>query len=137
MPENKKTTYQTIDEYISLQPMVKQEGLKRLREIIKNALPTATETISYQMPAFKTEKVVVWFASYRYHYGVYPYPKTIEKFKEKLINYNTSKGAIQLPIDEPLPENLITEMVVYSQKEVILQQLKKRDPKIKLLRSSN
>lgn len=137
MAENKKITYQTIDEYISQQPMVKQVGLKRLREIIKNALPTATETISYQMPAFKMEKIIVWFAAYKNHYGLYPYPKTIVAFKDKLMHYTTSKGAIQFPIDEPLPEDLITEMVVYSQKEIILKQLKKRDEKIKHLPSTN
>ena len=129
MAENKKITFQTIDEYISQQPMAKQVGLKRLREIIKNALPTATETISYQMPAFKMEKIIVWFASYKNHFGLYPYPTTIVAFKDKLMHYTTSKGAIQFPIDEPLPEDLILEMVVYSQKEVILKQLKKRDKK--------
>ena len=118
MSENEKTSFQTIDEYISQQPMVKQEGLKRLREIIKNALPTATETISYQMPAFKTEKVIVWFAAYKNHYGFYPYPKTIVAFEDQLTGYKTSKGAIQFPIDEPLPEDLIRKMILYIHNEI-------------------
>lgn len=118
MSENEKTSFQTIDEYISQQPMVKQEGLKRLREIIKNALPTATETISYQMPAFKTEKVIVWFAAYKNHYGFYPYPKTIVAFENQLTGYKTSKGAIQFPIDEPLPEDLIRKMILYIHNEI-------------------
>lgn len=118
MSENEKTSFQTIDEYISQQPMVKQEGLKRLREIIKNALPTATETISYQMPAFRTEKVIVWFAAYKNHYGFYPYPKTIVAFEDQLTGYKTSKGAIQFPIDEPLPEDLIRKMILYIHNEI-------------------
>ena len=118
MPEIKKIGYQTIDEYISLQQINKQEGLKKLREIIKTVVPDAIETISYQMPAFKTEKVIVWFAAYKNHYGFYPYPKTIVAFEDQLTGYKTSKGAIQLPIDEPLPEDLIRKMVLYIHNEI-------------------
>lgn len=118
MSENEKTSFQTIDEYITLQQINKQEGLKRLREIIKSVVPDAIETISYQMPAFKTEKVIVWFAAYKNHYGFYPYPKTIVAFENQLIGYKTSKGAIQFPIDEPLPEDLIRKMILYIHNEI-------------------
>jgi uncharacterized protein YdhG (YjbR/CyaY superfamily) len=113
-----KNKFSTIDEYISLQQINKQEGLKKLREIIKTVVPDAIETISYQMPAFKTEKVIVWFAAYKNHYGFYPYPKTIVAFEDQLTGYKTSKGAIQFPIDEPLPEDLIRKMVLYIHKEI-------------------
>jgi len=118
MSEIGKNKFNTIDEYISLQPIEKQEGLKKLREIIKTVVPDAIETISYQMPAFKTEKVIVWFAAYKNHYGFYPYPKTIVAFEDQLTGYKTSKGAIQLPIDEPLPEDLIRKMVLYIHNEI-------------------
>lgn len=126
MSENEKTSFQTIDEYITLQQINKQEGLKRLREIIKSVVPDAIETISYQMPAFKMEKIIVWFAAYKNHYGFYPYPKTIVAFKDKLIRYKTSKGAIQFPIDEPLPEDLIVEMVNFIYNEIKNKPSKKR-----------
>jgi len=118
MSEIGKNKFNTIDEYIDLQPIEKQEGLKKFRELIKAIVPEATETISYQMPAFKTEKVIVWFAAYKNHYGFYPYPKTIVAFEDQLTGYKTSKGAIQFPIDEPLPEDLIRKMVLYIQNEI-------------------
>ena len=118
MSEIGKNKFNTIDEYIDLQHIEKQEGLKKFRELIKAIVPEATETISYQMPAFKTEKVIVWFAAYKNHYGFYPYPKTIVAFEDQLTGYNTSKGAIQFPIDEPLPEELIRKMVLYIHNEI-------------------
>jgi uncharacterized protein YdhG (YjbR/CyaY superfamily) len=126
MSEIGKNKFNTIDEYIDLQPIEKQEGLKKFRELIKAVVPEATETISYQMPAFKTEKVIVWFAAYKNHYGFYPYPKTIVAFKDKLIRYKTSKGAIQFPIDEPLPEDLIVEMLNFIYNEIKNKPTKKR-----------
>jgi uncharacterized protein YdhG (YjbR/CyaY superfamily) len=118
MSEIGKNKFNTIDEYIDLQPIEKQEDLKKFRELIKAVVPEATETISYQMPAFKTEKVFVWFAAYKNHYGFYPYPKTIVAFEDQLTGYKTSKGAIQFPIDEPLPEDLIRKMVLYIHNEI-------------------
>ena len=118
MSEIGKNKFNTIDEYISLQPIEKQEELQKFRELIKAVVPDAIETISYQMPAFKTEKVIVWFAAYKNHYGFYPYPKTIVAFEDQLTGYKTSKGAIQFPIDEPLPEDLIRKMVLYIYNEI-------------------
>jgi uncharacterized protein YdhG (YjbR/CyaY superfamily) len=118
MSEIGKNKFKTIDEYIDLQHIEKQEGLKKFRELIKAVVPEATETISYQMPAFKTEKVIVWFAAYKNHYGFYPYSKTIVAFEDQLTSYKTSKGAIQFPIDEPLPEDLIRKMILYIHNEI-------------------
>ena len=118
MSEIGKNKFNTIDEYIDFQHIEKQEGLKKLRELIKTVVPEAIETISYQMPAFKTEKVIVWFAAYKNHYGFYPYPKTIVAFEDQLTGYKTSKGAIQFPIDKPLPEDLIRKMVLYIHNEI-------------------
>jgi len=118
MSEIGKNKFNTIDEYIDFQHIEKQEGLKKFRELIKTVVPDAIETISYQMPAFKTEKVIVWFAAYKNHYGFYPYPKTIVAFEDQLTGYKTSKGAIQFPIDEPLPEDLISKMVMYIHNEI-------------------
>ena len=64
------------------------------------------------MPAFKQQgSVLIYFALGKMHYGFYPTPKPIEFFKDKLVSYKTSKGAIQFPLDKPLPEKLITEIV--------------------------
>lgn len=103
----------SIDDYIALQPVQVREQLELFRYAIKKAAPKAEELISYGMPAFKYHGVLVYFAVYKKHYGFYPMPKTIEAFKSKLKSYKQSKGAVQFPIDRPLPLKLIGEMVKY------------------------
>jgi uncharacterized protein YdhG (YjbR/CyaY superfamily) len=114
MKETKKPLV-TIDDYIKLQDKDKQAGLNKLREIIKKAAPKATECISYQMPAFKQDSILVYFAATKNHYGFYPTAKPIEVFKKQLDEkgYTYSKGAIQLPADKPFPVKLIQEIVKF------------------------
>ncbi len=102
-----------IDEYIALFPDEVQKKLREIRAVIKAAAPEATETISYQMPTFKLHGNLVHFAAYPNHIGFYPAPQGIEKFKEELSNYKGSKGAVQFPIDQPVPLDLIRRMVEY------------------------
>ena len=112
------TKFSSVDEYIAAQPDDKKTILQQFRKIIKAAAPQAEEVMSYGMPAFKYHSVLVYFAASKEHYGFYPTSKPIEVFKDKLKSYKTSKGAIQLPADKPLPEKLITEIVKYRLKEV-------------------
>ncbi len=110
--------YNSIDDYITDKPKHKQKVLQQFRQVIKKAAPHAEELISYGMPAFKQNGfVLVYFAAGKEHYGFYPTPKPIEAFKEKLMSYKTSKGAVQFPLSEPLPEKLIGEIVKYRVKE--------------------
>jgi uncharacterized protein YdhG (YjbR/CyaY superfamily) len=106
---------ETIDEYIQQQDKDRQIGLQKLREIIRKAAPKATEGISYQMPVFKQNGNLIYFAAAKNHYGLYPMPKTIESFKKELDQkeYTYSKGAIQMPVDRPFPVKLIQEMVKF------------------------
>lgn len=109
----------TIDDYIKSQDKEKQTGLQKIRDIVKKAAPKATEGISYQMPVFKQEGNLVYFAAAKNHFGFYPMPKTIEIFKKQLDEkgYVYSKGAIQFPLDKPLPVKLIQDMVKFRIKE--------------------
>ena len=91
--------------------------LEEIRTIIRKAAPAASETISYSMPAFKINKVLVYFAGYNHHIGFYPTPSAIEKFAKELSGYTTSKGAVQFPIDKALPKQLIKDMVSFRIKE--------------------
>jgi len=104
---------QSVDEYISGFPKNVQEKLKSIRMIIKNAAPEALETISYQMPAYKLNGILLYFAGYKNHIGFYPLASAIKAFKSKIENYNYSKGSIQFPIDEKLPKDLIEEIAEY------------------------
>jgi len=114
MKETKKVLL-TIDDYISLQEKSKQASLQKIRTIIKKVAPKATEGISYQMPVFKQNGNLVYFAAAKNHYGFYPTSKPIEVFKAQLDakGYTYSKGAIQFPDDKPIPVKLIQEIVKF------------------------
>lgn len=108
--EGKK--FETVDQYIKQFPKDVQVILEGLRSKIKQLAPEAVEVISYGMPTFKLNgKNLVHFAAYKNHIGFYPTPSPIEAFQKELSGYKTSKGAIQFPIDKPLPMDLIERLV--------------------------
>jgi uncharacterized protein YdhG (YjbR/CyaY superfamily) len=111
--DEKKSTITTIDEYIASMPPEIQKLLKQMRETIKAAAPDATEKISYQMPTFFLKGNLVHFAAFKNHIGFFPVPSGIEAFKEELANYKGSKGAVQFPLDQPLPLGLVTRIVKF------------------------
>ncbi len=119
--------YRTIDEYIqSFHPDV-QKLLKQMRSTIHAAAPKAEETISYGMPAFDLlGHHLVFFAAFRHHIGFYPTPSVIEAFRDELSPYTWSKGAVQFPIDEPLPLDLVRRMVEFRVRERISSQSVKK-----------
>jgi uncharacterized protein YdhG (YjbR/CyaY superfamily) len=100
-----------VDQYLDGVPNEVRAVLEELRATIRAAAPAATEKISYQMPTFYLNGNLVHFAAFKQHIGFYPTPSGIEAFKEKLAKYRSSKGAVQFPIDEPLPLALIAEIV--------------------------
>ena len=102
-----------VDDYIASFPQSTQEILEQCRQAIKICAPQAIEVISYGMPAFKLNGILVWFAGYSKHIGFYPKASGIEVFKEKLSIYKSAKGSVQFPLDKPLPIELITEIVKY------------------------
>jgi uncharacterized protein YdhG (YjbR/CyaY superfamily) len=108
---------QTIDEYIAGFPQDVQEILLKIRQIVRETAPGATETISYQMPTFRLESALVHFAAFKKHIGFYPVPSGIEAFKEELAEYITGKGTLQFPLDQPIPYDLIRRVVAYRVQE--------------------
>ena len=115
--EVNKPTFKTTDEYIKQFSPEIQELLTKVRNVIKEAVPEATEKISYQMPTYYLHGNLVHFAAYKQHIGFYPTPGGVEAFKDQLTSYKTSKGAIQFPLDQPLPFELISEMAKYRASE--------------------
>ncbi|MGK6351802.1 iron chaperone [Parapedobacter sp. DT-150] len=113
MEQNKAGGFSSVDAYLATITDSKQKALlERVRTIIKKAAPEAEETISYQMPAYKYHGMLVYFAAWKNHWGLYPASAAIkETFKEELAAYKQTKGAIQFPWGEPLPEGLITRLV--------------------------
>ncbi len=107
-----------IDEYISNFPEDVQLILKKLRKAIAKAAPDAEETIKYRMPTFVLYKRnLVHFAAFKNHIGFYPTPSAIIAFKDELTPYKQSKGAIQFPINEPIPLDLVRRIVEFRVKE--------------------
>ena len=123
--ESSKTTPKDIDEYIRMFPDDIQALLQSLRQTIREAAPDAEEAISYQMPAFKQNGVLVYFAAFKKHLGFYPTSSGIEAFKEELSAYEGSKGTVQFPVDRPLPLDLIREIVEFRVRENLEKKRKK------------
>jgi uncharacterized protein YdhG (YjbR/CyaY superfamily) len=113
----KPTGFKTIDEYIESFPKDIQVILGELRQAIREAAPHSEETISYQMPAFRQNGILVYFAVFKSHIGFFPTASGVSAFKEKLSDYETSKGTIRFPLDKPLPLDLIKEIVHFRVKE--------------------
>ena len=121
-----KQKFQTIDEYIKTFPKDIQKILESVRKTIKNVAPEAEETINYQIPTFKLNGNLVHFAAFKNHIGFYPGSKAIENFQKELTKYKSSKGAVQFPIDKPIPLSLIRKIVKHRVKENSIKIIKKR-----------
>ena len=124
--ESSRTTPKDIDEYIRLFPDDIQALLQSLRQTIREAAPDAKETISYQMPAFKQNGILVYFAAFKKHIGFYPTSSGIEAFREELSAYEGSKGTVRFPIDKPLPLDLVRDIVKFRVRENLEKQRKRR-----------
>ena len=109
----KGQNYTTIDEYIETFPEPVQSKLQELRLLIREAAPQAQETISYKIPTFYLNGNLVHFAAYDKHIGFYPGPSGIANFKDELSRYKSAKGSVQFPLEEPLPQDLITRIVAF------------------------
>lgn len=109
--ETKK--YTTVASYLADFDGLAKQRLQGLRAIIIETIPDAAEVISYNMPAFKQDKLICYYAGYKSHIGFYPTPQPIAAFAEKLVKYKTSKGAIQFPLDQPIPKTLVKQLIKY------------------------
>ncbi|MFN7312662.1 MAG: iron chaperone [Bacteroidota bacterium] len=109
--------FHSVDEYIASFPASTRKQLLHLKKIILEACPNAEELISYNMPAYKQKKVLVYFAAYQNHIGFYPTSSGVKHFLNELKPYKTSKGAIQFPLHQTLPKDLIQRIVEFRMEE--------------------
>jgi uncharacterized protein YdhG (YjbR/CyaY superfamily) len=123
-----KKTFKTIDEYIALFSKDVRNILEALRKAIRDVAPQAEEGISYQIPTYKLNGNLVHFAAFKDHISFFPTSSGIEAFKVKLKSYKTSKGTIRFPLDEPIPFDLIEEIVMFRVKENLSKN--NSDPKV-------
>jgi uncharacterized protein YdhG (YjbR/CyaY superfamily) len=121
----------SIQEYFSWFPPEIQAKLQQMREILRDALPEAQEVISYHMPAFKTSEVLVYYAATKSHLGFYPTASGVNNFKAELAEYQTSKGGIQLPYNQDLPEQLIVAIAQFRGYEAVERAAAKKKKNLK------
>ncbi|MEL7645428.1 MAG: DUF1801 domain-containing protein [Anaerolineaceae bacterium] len=101
----------TIDEYIAAFPPEKQAVLNAFLEAVRSAAPDAQEKLSYGMPAFFLDGILVYVGMQKRHVGFYPTPEAVAFFAEELRDYKSSKGAVQFPLDRPIPFDLVRNIV--------------------------
>ena len=100
-----------VDEYISAAPKEVQDRLREVRAAIREAAPTAHESINYGMPYYKYKGRLAWFGFQKAHIGLYVRPPVIEEHKNELAGYETTKSAVHLPLDRKIPVPLIKKLV--------------------------
>ena len=104
---------ETIEEYIRSQPEDVQPYLRQVNDTIKGSIPEAKEKISWSMPTYWKGCNLIQFAAFKKHIGLYPGPEAVAAFADRLTDYKTSKGTIQIPYSKPLPLELIREIAVW------------------------
>jgi uncharacterized protein YdhG (YjbR/CyaY superfamily) len=109
----------SVEAYLAALPADHRDALQTLREVIRSALPEASEHVSYQMPAFKAEgRFVVWYAAFRDHYSMYPASEGVQAALGKdLDRYFSGKGTIRFEYGERLPATLVKKIVTVRLKE--------------------
>ncbi|HTM93477.1 MAG TPA: DUF1801 domain-containing protein [Flavisolibacter sp.] len=121
----------TVEEYLSLFPEPQRKELEKIRKAIKDAAPKAEEVISYGMPGYKLNGVLVYFGGFKNHCSFFPAGNSaIKKFSVELKAYKTSKGTIQFPLKEPIPVSLIKKMVKERARENEIREKEKASKKI-------
>ena len=97
----------TIDDYIARSSRPVQPILRRIRNTVRRAVPAAEETISYRMPAFRLRGIVLYFAAFKHHIGVFPPVQGDATLMKDLRPYAGPKGNLRFPLDRPIPYGLI------------------------------
>jgi uncharacterized protein YdhG (YjbR/CyaY superfamily) len=108
--------FETVDQYIEAVPNEVGLKLQKIRQTIRKAIPDAEEVISYQMPAFNYHGMLIWYAAFKNHYSIFA-PRVMKYFKDELKKYETSKSAIRIPIDKPVPVQFLTKIVKLTAKQ--------------------
>jgi uncharacterized protein YdhG (YjbR/CyaY superfamily) len=102
----------TIDEYLDRLTAGQRKLLEKLRLTIRSAAPRAEECISYGIPAFCQDGVLVGFSASQHHCSFFPMSgHTVAEFQKELEGFTTSKGTIHFSADKPLPAAIVRKIV--------------------------
>lgn len=123
-------TPNNIDEYIAAFTPDVQTILERIRRTIHNAAPDAQETISYRIPAFTQQGILVYFAAFKNHIGLYPPVSGDAKLEKAISPYAREKGNLRFPLSQPIPYDLIERIVELRLKQNMAKAAAKRKTKL-------
>lgn len=112
-----KHDVQTVDEYIAAFPPEVQIVLNKIRALVKAAAPEAQERISYRIPTFSLDGVLIYFAAFKNHIGVYPPVRGDAKLESAVARFAGEKGNLRFPLNQPIPYNLISRIVKFRVKQ--------------------
>ena len=125
-----RPTFESVDKYIAAQSPHGRPVLERVRATIRKALPGATEAISYQIPVYKLDGVMVlFFAGFERHYSIYPATPHVTSALKKELSGLLRKKTIRFPIDEPVPTRLVTRIAKLRAEEAMEHALGKSKKK--------
>lgn len=114
-------TSASVDRYIKSFPPAVRKKLAQIRKAVREAAPNAEEIISYRMPAYRLEGILVYFAAFKNHIGFFPTASGIRFFEKDIKSYKHSKGTVQFPLDKSVPVGLIKNIVKFRVKENLIK----------------
>lgn len=124
-----KKTFETVDAYIAAQNATAQAFLEQIRTTVKKIAPQAKEMISYGIPAFKQEGMLIYYAAWAKHIGVYPIPNGDDAFMQDILEYREGKSTLKFLFNKPLPIAIIERFVTIKLEENIAKAEKKKNKK--------
>jgi uncharacterized protein YdhG (YjbR/CyaY superfamily) len=123
-----KVRAKTIDEYIDIAPIEAQKRLLEIRAAVRRGAPGATEEIKWNMPAFSSDRILVMFAAFKKHVGVFPTAAVLRALAKETAKYDQTSGGIKFPLQKPVPAALITKMTKLRVKQLAEKDSKWRTP---------
>jgi uncharacterized protein YdhG (YjbR/CyaY superfamily) len=123
----KRTDMNEIDKYIAGFPEDIQIALRQVRAAIRKAAPRAVETIKYAMPTYVLNGNLIHFAAFKQHIGLYPAPQGTDAFKGEISVYKGAKSSIRIPLNKPIPVELISRIVEFRIRETMDRKSTKKD----------
>ena len=102
-----------VDAYIAAFPAPVRKRLTALRKAIRAAAPDAVERVSYRIPSYHQDGILIYFAGYDRHIGIYPAPRGAPELADELAGYAGGKGTVKIPHDAPLPLDLVRRIVEF------------------------
>jgi uncharacterized protein YdhG (YjbR/CyaY superfamily) len=115
--DSPKKSFSTVDDYIASFPDDTQQILQQLRQTIRDAVPSAEESISYDMPTYKLHGRLVYFAAWKKHIALYAAGSAANAYADELGPYLQDKGTLQFPLNQPIPYDLVRRIVQYRAQE--------------------